>query len=103
MGQDARQYSGILRMPTEPNDPGLPVTIDVDDVEMAISAEVGELGRWPKETVAVVAREDAFHVLAEGEQILLDVERDAEFAVDMGLTTAPPELRRRMSMVLRNR
>ena len=101
MSESMSEFSGILRMPTEPDDPGLPVTIEVTDTELAIAADVGELGRWLKDSVIIVAQDDAFHVRAEGEEVLLNVQEDAWFAVAVGLTTGPPDLRRRMSMILR--
>jgi hypothetical protein len=45
---------------------------------------------------------DGFHVRAEGEEIVLNIEDDARFALDLGLRNAHPNLRRRMSALLRD-
>jgi hypothetical protein len=95
-------FDGKLRMPGEEG-PVLRVTIDLTEGEMAMSADSGELARWPRDQVVVNALPDGFHVRAEGELVILDVGDDAEFAVELGLTTAPPLLRRKMASLLRDR
>jgi len=49
----------------------------------------------------ISALPDGFHIRAEGEAIVLEVEDDAHFALDLGLKNAHPTLRRRMSALLR--
>lgn len=95
-------FEGRLRMPGEQG-PGLQVTIDLTDQAMAMSSAAGELGRWPRNEVVVNALPDGFHLRAEGELVILDVGDDAEFAIELGLTTAPPVLRRKMATLLRER
>jgi hypothetical protein len=41
-------------------------------------------------------------VRAEGEEIVLDVEDEAHFALDLGLRNAHPQLRKKMSALLRD-
>ena len=54
---------------------------------------------WSLDEIRVNARSDGFHIKAEGEEIILDLAQDAEFAVALGLGSAPVDLARRMSMV----
>jgi hypothetical protein len=59
------------------------------------------LGQWDLENVRINAELDGFHMRAEGEEVVLDITEDARFAVDIGLRSAPPLLRRKMSAILR--
>jgi hypothetical protein len=45
---------------------------------------------------------DGFHIRVEGEVLVIGVTDDARFALDLGLRTAHPQLRRRMSALLRD-
>lgn len=95
-------FEGKLRMPGE-DGPGLDVTVDVTDAGMSMVAGSAELGRWRREEIVVNALPDGFHLRAEGELVILDVVDDAAFAVELGLTSAPPLLRRKMASLLRDR
>jgi hypothetical protein len=95
-------FDGSLRIPGEPG-PGLHVVIDLNDETIRLRAAAGELGSWPRTQVRLNALPDGFHLRAEGEEVILDVDDDAEFAVAYGLTNAPPILRRKMSSILRDR
>ncbi len=94
-------YSGTLRMP---DDTGLSlgVQIDLSESRLRVSAGDSEIGDWHLDDILVKAEDDGFHLRAEGEEVILRVDRDAEFAVDLGLRNAPPMLRRRMSAILRD-
>lgn len=48
------------------------------------------------------ALKDGFHIRAEGEDVILEVDDDARFAVELGLRNAHPDLRKRMAQVLRD-
>jgi len=93
-------YSGQLRMPGE-SGPSLGVEVDLSESRMRVLAGETEIGNWELADVLVNAEEDGFHVRVEGEEIILRVEQDAEFAINLGLRSAPPVLRRRMSAILR--
>ena len=60
-----------------------------------------ELGNWSLDEIVVNAQPDGFHLRAEGEEIILEMPRDAEFALALGLRTGPPLLVRKMSSLLR--
>lgn len=95
------KYEGTLRMPGD-DGPPLSVHIDLTDERFRMIAGESELGDWSLSEIRVNALPDGFHVRAEGEEILLEVTDDAEFAVELGLRSAPPHLRRRMSALMRN-
>jgi hypothetical protein len=57
---------------------------------------------WSREEFRIQALTDGFHVRAEGEEVVLDISDDARFAIELGLRSAHPALRRRMSALMRN-
>lgn len=93
-------YEASLKMVGE-NGPGLPVVIDLRDDRLGITSGDVEIGDWSRQEVRINADTDGIHLRAEGEEIVLDLERDAEFAIEIGLRQAPPLLRRRMAQLLR--
>jgi hypothetical protein len=94
-------YFGALRVPGE-RGPGLGVVIDLTDSRIRIAAGSAEIGDWTRDEVRVHADDDGFHLRAEGEEVILDLTEDARFAVDYGLRSAPPLLRRRMAALMRD-
>ncbi len=96
------EYRGHLRMPGD-SGAGLGVVIDLTDDRMRLSSAQTEIGNWSRKDVRVNALPDGFHMRVEGEEVILDITEDAQFAVDLGISTAPPLLRRRMSALLRER
>lgn len=93
-------YDASLRMVGEAG-PGLPVVIDLRDDRLEIRAGDIEIGDWSRDEVRINADTDGIHVRAEGEEVILDLAKDAEFAIEIGLRQAPPLLRRRMAQLLR--
>jgi hypothetical protein len=86
-----------------PRDLGHRVNVQVDLTDerfRLLSGEV-EIGNWTLDEIVVNAQPDGFHVRAEGEEIILEMPRDAEFALALGLRTGPPLLVRKMSSLLR--
>jgi hypothetical protein len=94
-------YEGSLKIPGD-DGPPLAIVIDLTGDRFRVHAGDSEIGNWAKSEIRVNALPDGFHLRAEGEEVLLDVSDDAQFAVDLGLRTAPPHLRRRMSALMRN-
>ena len=91
-------FDGVLRTPTE-RDTAIGVVIDLTDQRLRLRSGDTEIADWSLDEVRVNARSDGFHVKAEGEEVILDLTHDAEFAVALGLSSAPVALARRMSMV----
>ncbi|MFP3915158.1 MAG: hypothetical protein ACLFWM_09805 [Actinomycetota bacterium] len=78
------------------------VAIDLDGERMKVAAGDIEIADWSLDEIRVAALVDGFHVRAEGEEVVLEVEEDGRFAIDLGLKSAHPALRRRMSALLRD-
>lgn len=69
---------------------------------MKIRSGNEELADWTVDRISVFALQDGFHVRAEGEEVILSVTDDARLAIELGLRTAYPGLRRRMSALMRD-
>ncbi|MEX1004440.1 MAG: hypothetical protein WD990_00290 [Acidimicrobiia bacterium] len=93
-------YEASLKMVGE-DGPGLPVVIDLREDRMGITSGDVEIGDWSRDEVRINADVDGIHIRAEGEEVVLDLSRDAEFAIEVGLRQAPPLLRRKMAQLLR--
>lgn len=94
-------YQGLLRIEGE-EDPPLAVEIDLADGRMRIAAGQVEVADWSLDEVRISALIDGFHVRSGVEEIVLDVTDDAHFALDLGLRTAHPHLRQKMSALMRD-
>jgi hypothetical protein len=91
-------FEGVLRTPTE-RATAIRVVIDLTDERLRLRSGDTKIADWNLDEIRVNAQPDGFHVKAEGEEIILDLTDDAEFAVALGLSSAPVALARRMSMV----
>jgi hypothetical protein len=78
------------------------VEIDLTEDRIKVNAGDVEVGDWSRSEVRVNVLPDGFHIRVEGEVLVIDVTDDARFALDLGLRTAHPQLRRRMSALLRD-
>lgn len=94
------EYEASLTILGE-DSPPLPVLIDLSDDRIVIEAGGEAIADWDRQQARVSALPDGFHVRAEGEEIVLDVTEDAQFALDLGLRNAHPQLRKKMSALLR--
>jgi hypothetical protein len=91
------------RLKIEGEDTGLtPVVVDLTDDRLTMSIGDQEVADWTRGEMRIQAMPDGFHIRAEGEAIVLEVTDDARFALELGLRNAHPELRRRMSALLRD-
>jgi|FLYL01.1.fsa_nt_gi hypothetical protein len=93
-------FSGQLRLPHE-HGQGVRVHIDLTDDRIRITSGPVEIGDWPVAEVSVAAKEDGFHLMAEGEEVVVRTDDDPGFAVALGVRNAPPLLRRKISERLR--
>jgi regulation of enolase protein 1 (concanavalin A-like superfamily) len=91
-------FAGVLRTRNE-RDTAIRVVIDLADERLRLRSGDTEIADWSLNDIRVSAHSDGFHVTAEGEEIILELSQDAEFAVALGLRSAPIGLARRMSMV----
>ncbi len=84
------------------DDAPIQVLIDLTDDRFTVRSGDIEVADWERDQIQVTPQLDGFHIRAEGEEIILDVTDEAQFALDLGLRNAPPVLRRRMSALLRS-
>jgi hypothetical protein len=84
------------------DDAPIQVLIDLTDDRFTVRSGDIEVADWERDQIKVTPQLDGFHIRAEGEEIILDVTDEAQFALDLGLRNAPPVLRRRMSALLRS-
>lgn len=101
MEEPMSSYDARLRLN---GDTGLPLGVEVDltDGRMRVRSGPNELADWEIDQIRVSALQDGFHVRAEGEEVILNVTDEAKFAIELGLRTAYPGLRRRMSALMRD-
>ena len=93
-------FDGSLKLAG--NEAPVRVAIDLtDDHVIRISAEAIEIGEWTIGQVAMKALDDGFHMIAEGEELIIKTDNDPAFALAMGIRNAPTQLRRQMSDLLR--
>lgn len=94
-------YEATLYIEGEKEAP-IRVTIDLTDDQMVMWVGNEELAGWSREGLRINALPDGFHIRAEGEVVVVNVDEDAEFAVELGLRQAHPALRRRMAALMRD-
>ena len=92
-----QRFAGMLTIGAD----AITVEVGVTDDALSIDGAAGNIGTWPREHVRIDARDDGFHVRIEGEEVLLNLTEDAEFAVAMGITSASPLLRRKIAALMR--
>ncbi len=78
-----------------------PITVELTDDTLTMKIGDESIADWARNDMRVSALPDGFHIRAEGEVVILNVEDDAQFAIDLGLRNAHPTLRRKMSALLR--
>lgn len=94
-------YSGFLHLSGD-TEPPIKVEIDLSEERLAMKAGDVEVADWALDEIRVSAIDEGFRVRAEGEELILEVEEDGRFAVDLGIRAAPPTLRRRIAAALRS-
>ena len=93
-------FDGSLKLAG--NEAPVRVAIDLtDDHVIRISAEAIEIGEWTIGQVSVKAQDDGFHMIADGEELIIRTDNDPAFALAMGIRNAPTQLRKQMSDLLR--
>ena len=95
-------FDGSLRMSREP-DAAIDVQIDLNEERIRLLSGEVEIADWALGEIVANAQPDGIHVRAEGEEIVLNLTEDAEFALALGLRTGPPLLMRNVSRLMRQR
>jgi hypothetical protein len=95
-------YDGLLRLAGDFSPP-IKVTIDLtEDQDLRIATPDLEIGEWSLAEVAIKAQDDGFHLLSDGEEMVLTTSDDAGFALAVGIRNAPVGLRKQISALMRN-
>lgn len=97
------RFEGDLRVAGEHGEP-LHVLIDITADRLILQTPEEQLGSWSRDEVRINALDDGFHVRVEGDEIILELKEDvdADFALEAGLRSGPPLLRRKMAARLRH-
>lgn len=93
-------FEGSLRIPKESEAP-ISVLVDLTEERLRLNSGGVEIANWRLGEVLVNAKADGFHLHRGGDELVLKVKQDAEFAVMLDLRSVPVELARRMA-VFRN-
>jgi len=94
-------YDARLQIEGEDAD-RLPVVVDLTNDRLTLSIGTQEVAAWAREGMRIQALPDGFHIRADGESVILDVNDEAKFAVELGLRTAHPALRQKMAALKRS-
>lgn len=94
------RFEGSLRLPGEAG-PGLSITLDLDAERISMFAGSQNIGGWSLAEIGIRGEDDGFHLIIDGEEIIISTEDDAGFALAVGLQSASPRMRRRIASALR--
>lgn len=90
------RYDGSMRM-TTPESPVLEVLVDLTEERMLLHTDSDVLGDWSLDELLIRGEDDGFHVRVEGEEAIIHTNDDAGLALELGLRSASPRLRRQMA------
>lgn len=93
------RYDGSLRVLNEESGLGVVLDLTTDRIVIRTSAEV--LGEWSLSSIGIRGEDDGFHLRIEGEEFVVTTTDDPGFALEIGLRSASPAMRRRISAALR--
>ena len=95
------EYRARLRIEGDSSDP-VPVLVDLTGQRLMMTIGSQAVADWDRDDMRISALPDGFHIRAEGESVVLDVEDEARFAVELGLRNAHPALRQKMAALMRD-
>ncbi len=61
------------------------------------------IGMWRVGDLGIRGKDDGFHMRAGGDEMIIDLSDDVGFALEVGLQSASPRLRRRMGAAYKER
>lgn len=80
-----------------PDTPVLQVRVDLTDERMILHTGAEVLGDWSLGELLIRGEDDGFHIRVEGEEAVIHTTDDAGMALELGLRSASPRLRRLMA------
>lgn len=63
----------------------LVVAVDLTDERMIVTAGESEVADWELREISISALSDGFHIMAEEEEVILNVAERSRFAVELGV------------------
>ncbi len=82
-------YDAKLGLPEQPQ---LPLPVRVVTTGDNITLHVGDalIADWPLERVSITREERGFRIVADGEDLIVDITEANRFALEMGITDVRP-------------
>ncbi|MFP5332283.1 MAG: hypothetical protein ACLGHX_08000 [Acidimicrobiia bacterium] len=82
---------------TAPDSPVLQVLVDLTEERMILHTGSEVLGDWSLDELLIRGEDDGFHIRVEGEEAVVHTNDDPGMALELGLRSASPRLRRLMA------
>lgn len=80
-----------------PDGPALQVLVNLTEERMILHTDSKVLGDWSLGELLIRGEDDGFHVRLEGEEVIIRTNDDPGLALELGLRSASPRLRRQMA------
>ena len=90
------RYDGSLRM-ANLDSSALQVVIDLTEERMLLQVGSDVLADFALEGLLIRGEDDGFHIRVEGEEAIIQTNDDPGLALELGLRSASPRLRRQMA------
>ena len=91
-------FDGSMRTPKDAAMP-VRVVVDLPQERVTLTSEGIPIAEWRLGEAQISAHKDGFHMRRGGEEVILTMKEDAEFAVMLDLRSVPIDLARRMAVV----
>jgi len=75
----------------------LEVLVDLTDERLLVHTGSTVIGDWRLGELLIRGEDDGFHLRVEGEEVVVSTNDDVGLALELGLRSASPRLRRRMA------
>lgn len=92
-------FTGKILMP-DLVETGVSVIVDIEAETLSIRSGTNIIGTWPLSQIGIRGEDDGFHLRVEGEELVLVTTDEAGFALAVGMRSASPIMRRRISRSL---
>ncbi len=90
------RYDGSLRLATLES-PALQVVVDLTEERMLVQSGSDVLADVALGELLIRGEDDGFHIRVEGEEVIIQTNDDPGLALELGLRSASPRLRRQMA------
>ena len=90
-------FDGSVQAADEAGQP-MSVLIDLGDDRLRLSLGGVLVAAWHLRDVRITAQADGFHIRWAGQELIVNITQDAEFAVAVDLRSVPVGLARRMAV-----